>query len=125
MSMFGDGRCPGFGYERTLVEEETNLSVVTTTQRRVLVVDDEPSEREGLAKLVGRLGYQVEVAESAEAAVQLVEAFRPAVVISDLMLPGIDGLELLQQLKGMTEPPAVLLITGHASIESAVEAMRR
>ncbi len=101
------------------------MSVVTTTQRRVLVVDDEPSEREGLAKLVGRLGYQVEAAESAEAALQLVETFRPAVVITDLMLPGIDGLELLQQLKGLTEAPAVLLITGHASIESAVEAMRR
>ena len=100
------------------------MSLATTTQRRVLVVDDEPGERAGLAQFVGQLGYHVEVAESAEAAIRLVESFRPAVVMTDLMLPGIDGLELLQQLKGLAHPPVVLLMTGHASIEAAVEAMR-
>jgi DNA-binding NtrC family response regulator len=98
---------------------------VKTLERRVLIVDDEPSEQQALASVARQLGYAVEAAASAEAALALVEAFRPTVVITDLMLPGIDGLDLLQQLKGLAEPPAVLLITGHATIESAVEAMRR
>ena len=94
-------------------------------EHRVLIVDDEPSEQKALARVVGQLGYEVEAAASAETALELVEAFRPTVVITDLMLPGMDGLELLQQLKGLAQPPAVLLITGHATIEAAVEAMRR
>jgi len=96
-----------------------------TLQRRVLIVDDEPAEQQALARLVGQLGYEVEVAASAETAVELVDTFHPTVVITDLMLPGVDGLELLQQLKGLAQPPAVLLITGYGTIEAAVEAMRR
>jgi len=97
---------------------------VKALEHRVLIVDDEPSEQQALARVVGQLGYEVEAAASAETGLELVEAFHPTVVITDLMLPGMDGLELLQQLKGLAQPPAVLLITGHATIEAAVEAMR-
>ena len=103
---------------------KASSDVVRTLQRRVLVVDDAPGELQALARLVGQLGYEVEVADSGEAALELAEAFHPAVVLTDLMLPGIDGLTLLQQLNELAPPPTVLLITGHASIQSAVEAMR-
>ena len=100
------------------------MNGVRSLERRVLVVDDEPSEQQALARVVGQLGYEVEAAASAEAALELVEVFHPTVVITDLVLPGLDGLGLLQQLKDLAQPPAVLLITGHATIEAAVEAMR-
>jgi DNA-binding NtrC family response regulator len=101
------------------------VSVVTTRQRRVLVVEDDAGEREGLAKLVGGMGYDVEATASGEGALELIEKRHADVVVTDLVLPGMDGLELLAQLKGAAQPPAVLVVTGHATVESAVEAMRR
>ena len=95
-----------------------------TKNGKVLVVDDEPSEREGLARLVGQWGYEVETASSGEEALNIIESQHPAVVLTDLVLPEMDGLTLLQKLKETGRPPIVLLITGHASVESAVEAMR-
>ena len=91
---------------------------------KILIVDDEPAEREGLARLVGQWGYDVETASSAEEALNLVETQHPAVVLTDLVLPEMDGLTLLQQLKETGRPPIVLMVTGHGTVESAVEAMR-
>ena len=91
---------------------------------KILVVDDEPSEREGLARLVGQWGYEVETASSGEEALNLVETQHPAVVLTDLVLPEMDGLTLLQKLKETGRPPIVLLVTGHGTVETAVEAMR-
>jgi DNA-binding NtrC family response regulator len=91
---------------------------------KVLVVDDEPAEREGLARMVGQWGYEVETASSAEEALSLVESQHPAVVVTDLVLPEMDGLTLLQKLRETGRPPVVLLVTGHATVETAVEAMR-
>jgi DNA-binding NtrC family response regulator len=91
---------------------------------KVLVVDDEPAEREGLARLVGQWGYEVETASSGEEALNLIETQHPAVVLTDLVLPEMDGLTLLQKLKETGRPPIVLLVTGHGTVESAVEAMR-
>jgi DNA-binding NtrC family response regulator len=95
-----------------------------TRTGKILVVDDEPTEREGLARLVGQWGYEVETASSGEEALSLVESQRPAVVVTDLVLPEMDGLTLLQKLKETGRPPIVLLVTGHGTVESAVEAMR-
>jgi DNA-binding NtrC family response regulator len=95
-----------------------------TKPAKVLVVDDETSERDGLARLVGQWGYEVETARSGEEALEFVETQHPAVVLTDLVLPEMDGLTLLQKLRETGRPPAVLLITGHGTVESAVEAMR-
>ena len=91
---------------------------------KILVVDDEPAEREGLARLVGQWGYDVETASSGEEALSLIESQHPAVVLTDLVLPEMDGLTLLQKLRETGRPPIVLLVTGHGTVESAVEAMR-
>jgi DNA-binding NtrC family response regulator len=91
---------------------------------KILVVDDEPAEREGLARLVGQWGYEVETASSGEEALDFVETQHPAVVVTDLVLPEMDGLTLLQKLKETGRPPIVLLVTGHGTVETAVEAMR-
>ena len=91
---------------------------------KVLVVDDEPAERDGLARMVGQWGYEVETASSGEEALSLIESQHPAVVLTDLVLPEMDGLTLLQKLRETGRPPIVLLVTGHGTVESAVEAMR-
>src|SRR5262249_49179767 len=95
-----------------------------TKNGKILVVDDEPAEREGLARLVGQWGYEVETASSGEEALNLIETQHPAVVLTELVLPEMDGLTLLQQLKETGRPPNVRVITGQGSVESAVEAMR-
>jgi len=95
------------------------------TTRKILVVDDESAERDALARVVGQWGYQVETAASAEDALALVETWHPAVVITDLVLPEMDGVALLRQLKEAGRSPIVLLLTGYGTVESAVEAMRR
>src|SRR5438132_575345 len=92
---------------------------------KILVVDDEPAERDGLARLVGQWGYEVETAGSGEEALSLVESQHPAVVVTDLVLPEMDGLTLLEKLKETGRPPIVLLVTGQGTVETAVEAMRR
>ncbi len=92
---------------------------------KILVVDDEPAEREGLARLVGQWGYDVETAVSGEEALRLIEANHPAVVVTDLVLPEMDGLTLLQKVRETGRPPIVLLVTGHGTVESAVDAMRQ
>jgi DNA-binding NtrC family response regulator len=95
------------------------------TERKILVVDDQSAERNALARLVGQWGYQVEAAASAEEALTIVETWHPAVVITDLVLPEMDGVALLRRLQETGRPPIVLLLTGHGTVESAVEAMRR
>jgi DNA-binding NtrC family response regulator len=91
---------------------------------RVLVVDDQPAERETLARVIAQWGYEVETAGSSDEALSLTETYAPAIVITDLILPGADGLSLLQTLRAGPRPPVVLLVTGHATVETAVEAMR-
>ena len=65
---------------------------------KILVVDDEPAERDGLARLVGQWGYEVETASSGEEALNLIETQHPAVVLTDLVLPEMVVLTLLQKL---------------------------
>src|SRR2546430_5608672 len=91
---------------------------------RILVVDDQPREPEGLARPGGQWGYEVETAGSGEEALNLIKSQHPAVVLTDLVLPEMDGLTLLQKLKETGRPPIVLLVTGHGTVETAVEAMR-
>ena len=90
---------------------------------RVLIVEDDPVTRTGLAELVRTWGFAVEAAADGEEALKLVTAFRPAIVISDLMMPRINGLQLLKALKD-EEDIKVILLTAQGSVESAVEAVK-
>jgi CheY-like chemotaxis protein len=67
--------------------------------QRILIVDDDARIRESLARVLGRGGVAVEVAESGEAALNAVERVRPDVVLSDIRMPGLSGLDLLRLLK--------------------------
>jgi len=90
----------------------------------ILLIDDEPGSRDGLGLLLRREGYEIEAVDSGEAALTLL-AKRPfEVILTDLFLPGVSGIDLLKRVKELALPGNVILITGQASAETAVEAMK-
>src|SRR5207247_8864612 len=90
----------------------------------ILVVDDEPNVRKVLGAMLEQAGYLTTRAAGADEALDLVRAQDPDLVITDLKMPGMDGLELLRRLKeGFPEIPVVVL-TAHGTVEAAVEAMK-
>ena len=91
---------------------------------RILIVDDEKSQRDMLAGSLEREGYSVTTAESGFEAIELCENRYFEVALIDLKMPGMDGIELLQKLRGMNPEIQAIMITAYGSIESAVEAMR-
>lgn len=92
---------------------------------RILVVDDETDSRETYKMLLESQGYTAEAVESAEAALEFLEKEFCHIVISDVMMPGMDGLTLLQEVKRHYQNRIeVIMATGYGTIESAVEAMR-
>jgi DNA-binding NtrC family response regulator len=91
---------------------------------RVLVVDDEESSRTGLAMLLTTLGYEVQEAADGAEAVRQATAFRPAVVITDLVMAGLDGLGVLKAVRNEQPTAAVIVLTGHGNVETAVAAMK-
>ena len=95
---------------------------------RLLVIDDESSLREFLTIFLGRHGFEVRTASSGEAGLDVFDAWRPDIVLTDLNMPGIDGMEVLRQVKARAAEAGrdvpVVLITAFGSISRAVEAMR-
>lgn len=90
----------------------------------ILIVDDELSMREFLSILLEREGYAVKSAGSAEEALALLGSSLFDLVISDVQMPGLGGIELLGRIKAMTPETAVLMITAFSEAEQAVEAMK-
>src|SRR5947207_12309396 len=99
-------------------------SDVRTTSERVLIVEDEPAARVGLEQLVKSWGFLAESAGDGEEALEKVTTFRPAIVISDLVMPRMDGLELLRALQHQGADVTTLLLTAQGTVETAVEAMK-
>ncbi len=92
--------------------------------QRVLVVDDDPLSREFLLEAVTTLGYDAEEASSAAQALELVRDLRPDLVLSDLRMPGMDGVELVAALQRDYPELPTVLVTAHGTVEAAVEALR-
>ena len=92
---------------------------------RVLVVDDEPDVRLGLRLLAESIQAEVQDADSGEAALESCRTWAPHLVLSDIAMHGMSGVELLSALGREHPETRVVLITGFGSIELAVEAMRR
>lgn len=91
---------------------------------RLLVVDDEQSIRRLCMTIGGSLGFACTEAESAESALAKMDAEAPDLVLTDLKLPSQSGVELLKQAKAVLPRTEVAIMTGHGSIESAVDAMK-
>src|ERR1700747_3855275 len=93
-------------------------------KRRLLVVDDEQSIRRLCMTIWNTLWYLCAEAESAEAALARLDSDTPDLLLTDLKLPNMSGVELLKQTKQLLPHTAVAIMTGHGSIEPAVGAMK-
>jgi DNA-binding NtrC family response regulator len=93
-------------------------------QERVLIVEDDAAARLGLEQLVKSWGFIADSAGDGEEALDKVTTFRPAIVISDLVMPRMDGLTLLRTLQQQGADVTTLLLTAQGTVETAVEAMK-
>ncbi|WP_263368765.1 sigma-54-dependent transcriptional regulator [Edaphobacter bradus] len=91
---------------------------------KVLIVEDELHARTGLTELIESWGYKAECAADGLEGLEKAVAWAPAIVVTDLKMPRMDGMELLERLAELPQRIAVVMLTAQGSIESAVEAMR-
>lgn len=90
----------------------------------ILIVDDEKNAREGLARALRRT-YEVKLAENGLAALEVLTETAVDVMLSDVRMPGMDGLTLLQRVLALPQPPICIMLTAYGSIELAVDAIKR
>jgi DNA-binding NtrC family response regulator len=94
-------------------------------QEKVLIVEDEENERTGLAELVSGWGYRAETARDGVEGLEKVASWAPAIVVTDLKMPRMGGMELLEKISDdSTRTVAVVVVTAQGTIDSAVQAMR-
>lgn len=91
----------------------------------ILVVDDEPLQRQIMKTILDGEGYETHTASNGREALAVVRKLPPDVVLTDLKMEGMDGIELLEALPETPVPPAVIIITAHGTISSAVDALKR
>jgi DNA-binding NtrC family response regulator len=108
----------------TAGETATVNAVPQVTSERVLIVEDDAAARVGLEQLVRSWGFIAESAADGEEALEKVTTFRPAIVITDLVMPRMDGLALLRALPLQGADVTTLLLTAQGTVETAVEAMK-
>ena len=94
------------------------------TSVRVLLVDDEPGIRHVLGALIRDFGYDVHTAESAREALEAFTANPFPIVVTDIRMPGMDGLALLKRVRNQNPDTQVVMITGHGDMDNAVECLR-
>jgi two-component system response regulator PilR (NtrC family) len=90
----------------------------------ILVADDEPGVRESLAEVLRDVGYAVETAADGTAALKALEEHDFGVVVTDLRMPGADGLDVLKRAREISPQTLVLVMTAHGTVDTAVEALR-
>jgi two-component system response regulator AtoC len=98
--------------------------VTTMKKVKILVVDDEAIVRESLSDWLKDVGYQVFTAENGHKALELIEKEKPSIMIADLVMPGMDGIELMKRAKAQQPKIDVIIITAYASIPTAITAMK-
>ena len=98
--------------------------VSTSEHATILVVDDAPIDRQVAADFVREAGHTVRLAESGDQALDLIEEDAPDIVLTDLRMPGMDGLELVRTLRSSHPRLPVILMTAHGSEEAAIAALR-
>ena len=95
-----------------------------TASPKILIVDDEAGIRESLSSILRDERYSVEAVESAELALERLHSGNVEVVLLDVWLPGMDGMEALSRIQSLPQPPSVIIISGHGTIETAVRATK-
>jgi DNA-binding NtrC family response regulator len=98
---------------------------MSTENRRILIIDDERPILMTLEALLGRHGYQADVAANAATGMRLLQSKTPALVLLDLQLPDADGLHMLEQIKAEHPETQVVILTAHDSLNNAIESIKR
>ena len=93
-------------------------------QSRVMVVDDDAETLALLREVICKEGYQVETAEDGESALRHLAEWQPDLVITDIHMPGMDGLALLAAVREKTPEVLVILLTAYGSLKTAVDAIK-
>ncbi len=91
---------------------------------RIAIVDDEKDMRQSISQWLALSGFETETYASAEEALKSIDAEFPGVIVSDIRMPGMDGMMFLKRLMGLDSSLPVIMITGHGDVPMAVEAMR-
>ncbi|HUK23072.1 MAG TPA: sigma-54 dependent transcriptional regulator [Terriglobales bacterium] len=100
------------------------MNQIPNNHEKVLIVEDEENERTGLAELLSSWGYRAETARDGVDGLEKVASFAPSIVVTDMKMPRMGGLELLEQLASDSQTMAVIVVTAQGTIDSAVQAMR-
>src|SRR5260370_16435525 len=85
-------------------------------RRRVLIVDDEANQRSAVSRMVERWGFAIDTAADGQEALDKLPVFEPHAIVTDVMMPGMDGMELLRRLHEIPAPPPVIVPTPFARI---------
>jgi signal transduction histidine kinase len=93
-------------------------------EKKILLVDDEPDIREVLSLSVSDLGYEVFEAENGESALDIFKKVHPPIVLTDIKMPHMDGIELLQKVKHENPDTEVIMITGHGDMDLAIRSLK-
>jgi len=91
---------------------------------KILVVDDEAVVRDVIQRVLSIEGYQIKTADCGKESLILLESFKPDLVLLDLHLDDMNGMEILSQIKGVNPEILIIIITAFPAIESAVQAMK-
>ena len=91
---------------------------------RILVVDDDPEQRAALARMITALGYQTETAADGVEALEKLEEFPAHVVVTDLVMPRLDGRGLLERMQAQGGGPPAIVLTAYGSLEQAVSTVK-
>ncbi|HYN14314.1 MAG TPA: sigma-54 dependent transcriptional regulator [Terriglobales bacterium] len=94
------------------------------SQEKILIVDDEENERTGLAELIAGWGYRTETARDGLEGLEKAASWGPDLIVTDLKMPRLDGMGLLERLAEQPQTVAVILLTAQGSVDSAVQAMK-
>ncbi len=92
---------------------------------KILVIDDEPSLREGARRILSRMDFEVFLAPRGEDGLEILQKEPIAIVLLDMKMPGMDGMEVLKHIMAMERGILIIVITGYATVETAIEAMQR
>lgn len=91
---------------------------------KIVVIDDELSLREGARRILTRMDYEVFLAEQGEAGLGILRTEPAGIVLLDMKMPGMDGMEVLEEIMAMNRGIIVIVITGYATVETAIQAMK-
>jgi DNA-binding NtrC family response regulator len=89
-------------------------------RKRVLIVDDEANQRSAVSRMVERWGFAIETAADGQEALDKIPVFQPHTIVTDIMMPGMDGMELLKRLNDAGGAPPVIVLTAFGSMDAAV-----